>query len=126
VIAPLGVDERGVAYNINADVVAGKIAIALQAEKLILLTNTTGVLDKSGKVVTGLTASKVKEMIEDGSISGGMLPKVECALDAVKNGVKNAHIIDGRVSHALLLEVLTNAGVGTLIRGASANRAQHR
>ena len=126
VIAPLGVDERGVAYNINADVVAGKIAIALQAEKLILLTNTTGVLDKNGKVVTGLTASKVKEMIEDGSISGGMLPKVECALDAVKNGVKNAHIIDGRVSHALLLEVLTNAGVGTLIRGASANRASHR
>ena len=126
VIAPLGVDERGIAYNINADVVAGKIAIALQAEKLILLTNTTGVLDKNGKVVTGLTASKVKEMIEDGSISGGMLPKVECALDAVKNGVKNAHIIDGRVSHALLLEVLTNAGVGTLIRGASANRAQHR
>ncbi len=83
----------------------------------------TGVLDKAGKVITGLTAQKVKEMIEDGTISGGMLPKVECALDAVRNGVKSAHIIDGRVSHALLLEVLTSSGVGTLIRGASANRA---
>jgi acetylglutamate kinase len=123
VIAPIGSDEKGVAYNINADIAAGKLAITLQAEKLILLTNTTGVLDKQGKVVTGLTAHKVKEMIDDGTISGGMLPKVECALDAVRNGVKNAHIIDGRVSHALLLEVLTSSGVGTLIRGAAANRS---
>jgi acetylglutamate kinase len=122
VIAPIGSDEKGVAYNINADIAAGKLAITLQAEKLMLLTNTTGVLDKEGKVVTGLTAQRVKEMIDDGTISGGMLPKVECALDAVRNGVKSAHIIDGRVSHALLLEVLTSSGVGTLIRGASANR----
>ena len=126
VIAPLGVDEKGTAYNINADIVAGKIAIALQAEKLILLTNTAGVLDKKGKILTGLTAAKVAELIADGTISGGMLPKVACALDAVKNGVKTAHIIDGRVPHALLLEVLTSEGVGTLIRGASANRGQGR
>ncbi len=126
VIAPLGVDENGTAYNINADIVAGKIAIALQAEKLILLTNTAGVLDKKGNVLTGLTAAKVAELIADGTISGGMLPKVDCALDAVKNGVKTAHIIDGRVPHALLLEVLTSEGVGTLIRGASANRGQGR
>ena len=126
VIAPIGSDENGVAYNINADIAAGKLAITLQAEKLILLTNTTGVLDKDGKVVTGLNATRVKEMMDDGTISGGMLPKVECALDAVRNGVKSAHIIDGRVSHALLLEVLTSSGVGTLIRGASANRANHR
>jgi acetylglutamate kinase len=125
VIAPLGVDEHGIAYNINADVAAGKLAITLQAEKLVLLTNTTGVLDKEGKIVTGLTSKTVKDMIDDGTISGGMLPKVECALDAVKSGVKSAHIIDGRVSHALLLEVLTSTGVGTLIRGASANRAEH-
>jgi acetylglutamate kinase len=84
------------------------------------------VLDKTGKVITGLTAKKVNELIDDGTISGGMLPKVECALDAVKNGVRTAHIIDGRVSHALLLEVLTSEGVGTLIRGASANRVDHR
>ena len=123
VIAPLGVDEFGTAYNINADVVAGKIAIALQAEKLILLTNTKGVLDKKGNILTGLNATMVNALIANGTISGGMMPKVECALDAVKNGVKTAHIIDGRVSHALLLEVLTSEGVGTLIRGASANRA---
>ena len=126
VIAPIGSDENGVSYNINADVAAGKLAVTLQAEKLIMLTNTTGVLDRDGSVVTGLTAKRVHEMIEDGTISGGMLPKVECALDAVKNGVKTAHIIDGRVQHALLLEVLTSAGVGTLIRGASANRPNHR
>ena len=126
VIAPLGVDENGISYNINADVAAGKLAETLQAEKLVLLTNTTGVLDKEGKVVTGLTAKRVHEMIEDGTISGGMLPKVQCALDAVKNGVKSAHIIDGRVSHALLLEVLTSAGVGTLIRGPTANHRPQR
>jgi acetylglutamate kinase len=124
VIAPLGVDEFGTAYNINADVVAGKLAIALQAEKLILITNTKGVLDKKGDVLTGLTAAMVNSLIDDGTISGGMLPKVDCALDAVKNGVKTAHIIDGRVPHALLLEVLTSGGVGTLIRGASANRGR--
>ena len=124
VIAPLGVDEHGTAYNINADVVAGKLAIALQAEKLILITNTKGVLDKKGDVLTGLTAAMVNSLIDDGTISGGMLPKVDCALDAVKNGVKTAHIIDGRVPHALLLEVLTSGGVGTLIRGASANRGR--
>jgi acetylglutamate kinase len=122
VIAPLGVDENGTAYNINADVVAGKIAVALQAEKLIVLTNTRGVLDKAGKLVTGLTAAKIKALVDDGTISGGMLPKVDFALDAVRNGVKAAHIIDGRVPHALLLEVLTNEGVGTMIKGAAANR----
>ena len=96
-IAPIGVGDEGEAYNINADVAAGKLAVTLQAEKLVLLTNTTGVLDKEGKVVTGLTASGGDGMIDDGTISGGMLPKVECALDAVKNGVKSSHIIDGRV-----------------------------
>jgi acetylglutamate kinase len=124
VIAPLGVDEQGVAYNINADVVAGKIAVALQAEKLVILTNTKGVLDKQGNVLTGLTATKIDQLVKDGTISGGMIPKIDFALDAVKNGVKTAHIIDGRVPHALLLEVLTSEGVGTLIRGASANRGR--
>jgi len=127
VIAPLGVDEHGTSYNINADVVAGKIAVALQAEKLIILTNTKGVLDKSGQLLTGLTPAKIAELVKDGTISGGMIPKIDFALDAVRNGVKTAHIIDGRVPHALLLEVLTSEGVGTLIRGASANRgANHR
>jgi acetylglutamate kinase len=124
VIAPLGVDEEGTAYNINADVVAGKIAETLEAEKLILLTNTAGVLDKEGKVLTGLTAKRVQELIDDGTISGGMLPKIACALSAVQNGVKTAHIIDGRVQHALLLEVLTNEGVGTMLKGAAANRVR--
>ncbi len=122
VIAPLGVGEQGEAYNINADVVAGKLAITLQAEKLLLLTNTAGVLDKAGEVLTGLTAPRVQALIADGTISGGMLPKVACALDAVQNGVRTAHIIDGRVPHAVLLEVLTDEGIGTLIRGATANR----
>jgi acetylglutamate kinase len=122
VIAPLGVDENGVAYNINADVVAGKIAVALQAEKLVILTNTKGVLDKNGKLLTGLNPARITELVADGTISGGMIPKIDFALEAVKNGVKTAHIIDGRVPHALLLEVLTNEGVGTLIRGAAANR----
>ena len=103
-------------------VVAGKLAVTLQAEKLLLITNTSGVLDKAGEVLTGLTAAKVQSLIADGTISGGMLPKVNCALDAVQNGVKTAHIIDGRVQHAVLLEVLTDEGIGTLIRGASANR----
>ena len=122
VIAPLGVGEQGEAYNINADLVAGKLAVTLQAEKLLLLTNTAGVLDQAGEVLTGLTAHRVQALIQDGTIRGGMLPKVACALDAVQNGVKTAHIIDGRVPHAVLLEVLTDEGIGTLIRGAAANR----
>ena len=116
VIAPIGVGENGEAYNINADLVAGKLAETLRAEKLILLTNTSGVLDKDGNLLTGLTAARVDELIADGTISGGMIPKISTALEAVKNGVKSSHIIDGRVEHALLLEILTDEGVGTLIR----------
>ncbi len=116
VIAPIGVGEDGQTYNINADVVAGKLAITLKAEKLMLLTNTTGVLDKQGKLLTGLSITQVKDLISDGTIHGGMLPKVNYALDAVSSGVKTAHIIDGRVEHAVLLEVFTNEGVGTLIK----------
>jgi acetylglutamate kinase len=116
VIAPIGVGPDGEAYNINADVVAGKLAITLRAEKLMLLTNTTGVLDKEGKLLTGLTVGKVNALIADGTIHGGMLPKVNYALDAVNSGVKSAHIIDGRVEHAVLLEVFTDQGVGTLIK----------
>lgn len=116
VIAPIGVGEDGESYNINADLVAGRLAETLKAEKLILLTNTPGVLDKSGNLLTGLTASRVDELFTDSTISGGMLPKIKSALDAVKNGVKSCHIIDGRVQHALLLEILTDEGVGTLIR----------
>ncbi|OFZ71156.1 MAG: acetylglutamate kinase [Betaproteobacteria bacterium RBG_16_58_11] len=118
VIAPLGVGNEGEAYNINADVAAGKLAETLHAEKFILMTNTAGVLDKQGNLLTGLTSERVKDLIDDGTISGGMLPKVNCALDAVHNGVKSSHIIDGRVEHALLLEVLTSEGVGTLIKRA--------
>ncbi|MCI0749041.1 MAG: acetylglutamate kinase [Nevskiales bacterium] len=117
VIAPIGVDDQGQSYNINADGVAGKIATVLKAEKLILLTNTPGVLDAAGKVLTGLTHSQVDALMAKGVIAGGMLPKIECALDAVKGGVKSAHIIDGRVQHAVLLELFTDEGVGTLIRG---------
>jgi acetylglutamate kinase len=116
VIAPIGVGADGEAYNINADVVAGKLAITLRAEKLMLLTNTTGVLDKAGQLLTGLTIGKVNSLIADGTIHGGMLPKVNYALDAVNSGVKSAHIIDGRVEHAVLLEVFTDQGVGTLIK----------
>ena len=116
VIAPIGVGSEGEAYNINADLVAGKLAETLKAEKLVLMTNTTGVLDKDGKLLTGLTASEIDRLFADGTIHGGMLPKMGSALDAVKNGVKSSHIIDGRVDHALLLEVLTNEGVGTMIR----------
>jgi acetylglutamate kinase len=115
VIAPLGVDDNGDTYNINADLVAGKVAEFLQAEKLMLLTNIKGVLGRDGKVVTGLTPKKVDTMIEDGTISGGMIPKIGCALDAVRSGVKSAVIVDGRVPHATLLEIFTNEGVGTLI-----------
>lgn len=115
VIAPVGVDAQGRSYNINADLVAGKVAEALQAEKLMLLTNTAGLLDKSGNLLTGLTAKTVDELIADGTIYGGMLPKIQCALDAVQGGVKAAHIVDGRVEHAVMLEVFTDDGVGTLI-----------
>ena len=117
VIAPIGVGEDGQSYNINADLVAGKLATALMAEKLILLTNTAGVLDQDNNLLTGLSAEKVDELIADGTIHGGMLPKIQCALDAVRSGVHNAQIIDGRVEHAVLLEVLTTEGVGTLIKG---------
>ncbi|HET6756236.1 MAG TPA: acetylglutamate kinase, partial [Burkholderiales bacterium] len=117
VVAPIGVGKEGESYNINADLVAGKLAETLRAEKLILLTNTAGVLDLEGKVLTGLSPARISVLIEDGTISGGMLPKVQCALDAVTNGVAAAHIIDGRVEHALLLEILTDEGVGTLIQG---------
>jgi len=116
VIAPVGVGKDGEAYNINADVVAGKLAITLKAEKLILLTNTAGVLDKQGKLLSGMSSREAGALIEDGTLAGGMLPKVRCALDAVASGVKSAHIIDGRVEHAVLLEVFTDEGVGTLIR----------
>ena len=115
VIAPLGVDSEGNTYNINADLVAGKVAEFLQAEKLMLLTNIKGVLGRDGEVVTGLTPKKVDGLIEDGTISGGMIPKIQCALDAVRSGVKSAVIVDGRVPHATLLEIFTNEGVGTLI-----------
>jgi len=116
VIAPIGVGCDGESYNINADLVAGKLAEILQAEKLILLSNIPGVMDKDGKLLTGLTAQRVDELFADGTISGGMLPKIGSALDAVKKGVKSCHIIDGRVEHALLLEILTDQGVGTLIK----------
>lgn len=119
VLAPLGVDEDGNTYNINADVVAGKVAEFMQAEKLILLTNIKGVLDKNGNIATGLTPSRVDDMIADGTISGGMIPKISYALEAVKNGVKSAVIVDGRVPHATLLEVFTDKGVGTLISQGS-------
>ena len=115
VIAPIGVDDDGISYNINADLVAGKVAEVLRAEKLILLTNVAGLKDKQGKVLTGLTADRVNELINDGTIHGGMLPKIGCALEAVQNGVHTSHIIDGRVSHAVLLEILTDKGIGTLI-----------
>ncbi len=117
IIAPIGVGKDGQSYNINADLVAGKIAEVLHAEKLMLLTDTTGVLDKSGNLLTGLDARHVQELINDGTIHGGMLPKIACALDAVRAGVKAAHIIDGRTEHAVLIELFTDAGIGTKIRG---------
>lgn len=115
VIAPIGVGSDGASYNINADLVAGKIAEVMQAEKLMLLTNVAGLQSKMGDILTGLSTQQVDELIEDGTIYGGMLPKISCALDAVKSGVASAHIIDGRVAHAVLLEVFTDVGVGTLI-----------
>ncbi len=116
VIAPIGVGSEGETYNINADVVAGKIAEVLKAEKLVLLTNTPGVLDQAGKLLTGVTPKQIDDMVADGTLSGGMLPKISSALDAARSGVKGVHIIDGRVEHALLLEILTDEGVGTLIK----------
>jgi acetylglutamate kinase len=116
VIAPIGVGPNGETYNINADVVAGKIAEVLSAEKLVLLTNTPGVLNKAGELLTGITPRDIDAMVEDGTLSGGMLPKIGSALDAARSGVKSVHIIDGRVEHALLLEILTDEGVGTLIK----------
>jgi acetylglutamate kinase len=116
VVAPIGVGKQGESYNINADLVAGKLAEVLKAEKLVLLTNTPGVLDRNGKLLTGLTPKRIDELVAEGTLSGGMLPKIASALDAARGGVKSVHIIDGRVDHALLLEILTDEGVGTLIR----------
>ena len=116
VVAPIGVGADGESYNINADVVAGKLAEVLNAEKLILLTNTPGVLDKDGRLLTGLTPKQIDELFADGTLYGGMLPKISSALDAARSGVRSVHIIDGRVEHSLLLEVLTDQGVGTLIK----------
>ncbi len=116
VIAPIGVGEEGETYNINADVVAGKLAEILKAEKLVLLTNTPGVLDKDGHLLTGITPRQIDEMVADGTLSGGMLPKIHSALEAARNGVRSVHIIDGRVEHCLLLEILTDHGVGTMIK----------
>jgi acetylglutamate kinase len=116
VIAPIGVGVDGASYNINADLVASRVAAVLQAEKLLLLTNTAGILDKEDNLLTGLTAARIDELIEDGTLYGGMLPKVACSIDAVKAGVGTVQIIDGRVENAVLLELFTDAGVGTLIR----------
>ena len=117
VIAPVGVGENGEAFNINADVAAGRLAAVLQAEKIIFLTNAPGVLDKQDRVLTGLTVPQVEDLIADGTIYGGMVPKIRYALDAVNSGVKSAHIIDGRLEHSVLLELFTDQGIGTLIRG---------
>ena len=119
VVAPLGVGDNGGTYNINADVVAGKLAEVLHAEKLVLLTNTSGVLDKNGELLTGLTPKEIDALVADGTLSGGMLPKISSAMKAARSGVNAVHIIDGRVEHALLLEVLTDEGVGTLIKASN-------
>jgi len=116
VVAPVGAGRNGETYNINADLVAGKLAEVLRAEKLVLLTNTPGVLDEQGRLITGLTPKRIDELVAEGTLSGGMLPKIGSALEAARSGVKSVHIIDGRVEHALLLEILTDEGVGTLIR----------
>ena len=116
VVAPVGVGKDGETYNINADLVAGKLAEVLRAEKLVLLTNTPGVLDAKGELLTGLTPKRIDELVAEGTLSGGMLPKIGSAVDAARSGVRSVHIIDGRVDHALLLEILTDEGVGTLIR----------
>jgi acetylglutamate kinase len=116
VIAPIASGRGGETYNINADLVAGKVAEVLKAEKLVMMTNTVGVLDKNGNLLTGLTARQIDELFADGTLSGGMLPKIASALDAARGGVNSVHIIDGRVDHALLLEIMTDQGVGTMIR----------
>jgi acetylglutamate kinase len=116
VIAPIGVGEDGFSYNINADLVAGKVAEVLKAEKLMLLTNTPGVLDSSGNLIPEVDVGRIGEMVETGVISGGMLPKIQCAVEAVQAGVRTAHILDGRVAHALMLDLFTDEGIGTLIR----------
>lgn len=116
VISPIAFGEDDTTYNINADVVAGRIAEVLKAEKLVMLTNTPGVLDKKGNLLTGLSAREIDDMFADGTLSGGMLPKISSALDAARSGVNSVHIIDGRVDHCLLLEILTDQGVGTMIR----------
>lgn len=121
VIAPIGVGENGESFNINADLVAGKVAEVLQAEKLMLLTNVSGLQNKDGEVLTGLSTQQVDGLIADGTIYGGMLPKIQCAQDAVKGGVKSSHIVDGRVPHAVLLEVFTDEGIGTLITNSALN-----
>ncbi len=123
VIAPIGVGEDGRSYNINADLVAGKLAEVLKAEKLILLTNTAGILDKQEKLLTGLSLQDIDDLIADGTISGGMIPKTRCATDALKAGVNSVHIIDGRVDHAVLLELFTDQGVGTLLLRAKHDKA---
>ena len=127
VVAPVGVGKNGETYNINADLVAGKLAEVLRAEKLVLLTNTPGVLDKDGNLLTGLTPKRVDELVAEGTLSGGMLPKIASALDAARGGVKSVHIIDGRVDHALLLEILTDAGCGTKItlHGRTEEKVSH-
>lgn len=121
VIAPVAGGEDGETYNINADLVAGKLAEVLKAEKLMLLTNVAGLLDADGKTLTGLSTTQVDNLIAEGVVTGGMLPKIQCAVDAVKNGVTSAHIIDGRVPHAALLEIFSNEGIGTLITNGSLN-----
>jgi acetylglutamate kinase len=123
VIAPIGVGDDGRSYNINADLVAGKIAEVLKAEKLILLTNTAGILDKQENLLKGLSIKDIDDLIEDGTISGGMIPKTRCATDALKGGVTSVHIIDGRVEHAVLLELFTNQGIGTILLRASRDKA---
>ncbi len=115
VVAPIGVDENGVSHNVNADEAAGAIAVALAAEKLILLTDVEGVLDAKGELMGQLTAAEVAKHIEEGTVRGGMIPKVECCLHALEHGVPNAHVVDGRILHSLLLEVFTDTGIGTLI-----------
>lgn len=117
VVAPIGVGENGEAFNINADLVAGRLAQELNAEKLVLMTNITGVMDKAGNLLTNLTPSKINALVEDGTLSGGMLPKISSALEAAQNGVKAVHIIDGRVPNVLLLEIFTDSGIGTMILG---------
>lgn len=121
VIAPIGVDAKGQSYNINADLVAGKIAEVTKAEKLMLLTNVPGLQNKEGQVMTGLTTKQIEDLIADGTITGGMLPKIQCALDAVQGGVHASHIVDGRVAHAVLLEIFSDTGVGTLITSGEDN-----